>query len=110
MKVVNEGKYDISNHGGGGRRKGKLPKKTKEKAARVRKVGACWNCWLLKVSVSIATSTIFWCGSIYHSFSIVGGRKLVQPRSFEVPSSSNIRIGLLFHQSMAKYDRVRLTA
>jgi hypothetical protein len=36
-----------------GRTKGKhLDKPVAEKAARVRKVGACWNCWVQKASVS----------------------------------------------------------
>ncbi|KAG0645366.1 hypothetical protein D0Z07_8857 [Hyphodiscus hymeniophilus] len=51
-RVVNEGNYDGGVQGSGGRRKGKLPKETKEKAARVRKVKACWTCWKLKVPCS----------------------------------------------------------
>jgi hypothetical protein len=64
-KIVRERKDD-EHHASGGRRKGKLEKKVKEKAARVRKVKACWTCWLLKVPVSATISNTFWCGSIYH--------------------------------------------
>jgi hypothetical protein len=35
-----------------GCRKGKLQPEVKEKARRVRKLGACWTCWVLKVQVS----------------------------------------------------------
>lgn len=35
-----------------GCRRGKLPPETKEKAKKVRQIGACWPCWLLKVPVS----------------------------------------------------------
>jgi hypothetical protein len=35
-----------------GCRKGKLQPEVKEKARRVRKLGACWPCWVLKVPVS----------------------------------------------------------
>jgi hypothetical protein len=59
MKTVNESKYDLGDHGSGGRRTGKLPKEAKEKAARVRKVKACWNCWQLKVPVCATFSDIF---------------------------------------------------
>ena len=51
LKTVSERKCE-EHHGTGGRRKRKLEKEAKEKAARVRKVKACWNCWLLKVPVS----------------------------------------------------------
>lgn len=51
LTTVSERK-DEEHHGTGGRRKGKLEKEVKEKAARVRKVKACWNCWLLKVPCS----------------------------------------------------------
>ena len=35
-----------------GRRRGKLDRETKRKAARMRQIKACWSCWLLKVPVS----------------------------------------------------------
>jgi hypothetical protein len=35
-----------------GRRKGKLDAKAAEKARRIRKVKACWDCWVMKVPVS----------------------------------------------------------
>lgn len=35
-----------------GCRKGELPPATKEKVRRVRKLGACWPCWVLKVPCS----------------------------------------------------------
>jgi hypothetical protein len=37
-----------------GRRKGKLDAKAAEKARRIRKVGACWYCWVMKVPVSFS--------------------------------------------------------
>ena len=36
-----------------GCRTGSLDQKTKEKAHRIRKMGACWNCWVQKVPVSL---------------------------------------------------------
>jgi hypothetical protein len=36
----------------GGYRTGKLDPQTKEKAHRIRKMGACWKCWIGKVPVS----------------------------------------------------------
>jgi hypothetical protein len=36
-----------------GCRTGGLDPKTKEKARRIRKVGACWSCWVQKVPVSV---------------------------------------------------------
>jgi hypothetical protein len=43
-----------------GCRKGELPPETKEKVRRVRKLGACWTCWVLKVPVSHHTTWIIW--------------------------------------------------
>jgi hypothetical protein len=39
-----------------GCRTGELDNKTKEKARRIRKVHACWNCWTLKVPVSFIST------------------------------------------------------
>jgi hypothetical protein len=41
-----------------GCRTGQLDQKTKEKAHRIRKMGACWNCWVQKVPVSLSPSII----------------------------------------------------
>lgn len=35
-----------------GIRKGKLDPETAEKARRIRRMKACWNCWIQKVPVS----------------------------------------------------------
>jgi hypothetical protein len=42
-----------------GRRRGKLDRETKRKAARVRQIKACWSCWLLKVPVSSFLNTTY---------------------------------------------------
>ena len=36
-----------------GRRKGKLDAKAAAKARKIRKLGACWDCWVMKVPVSL---------------------------------------------------------
>jgi hypothetical protein len=70
LKVMSEGKYEDTNHGTGGRRKGKLDKKAADKAAIIRKMKACWPCWILKVPVGAAISTALWRGSIYPELSM----------------------------------------
>lgn len=44
-----------------GCRKGSLHPKVKEKARRIRKLGACWACWVLKVPVSRQSIRDIWC-------------------------------------------------
>lgn len=39
-----------------GIRKGKLDPETAEKARRIRRMKACWNCWIQKVPVSYLES------------------------------------------------------
>lgn len=53
------------NHGNSGgrgqsRRKGALDAETLRKAREVRKLGACWNCWVMKIPVS-SLITLFDC-------------------------------------------------
>jgi hypothetical protein len=36
------------------RRPGRLDPQTKERARRIRRVGACWSCWIQKVPVSLS--------------------------------------------------------
>lgn len=63
-KIVSELHSEEGGHLNGGRRKGKLEKAAADKAARVRKLKACWPCWLSKAPVSAAISKTFWCGPI----------------------------------------------
>lgn len=67
LEIVNENVHEQAHHSCGGRRKGALEEKAKEKAARIRRMKACWNCWLLKVPVSIAYFWNIWCASIVQS-------------------------------------------
>jgi hypothetical protein len=41
-----------------GRRKGALDTATLERVREVRKIGACWNCWAMKVPVSLRISCL----------------------------------------------------
>ena len=59
LMIVNEGGPGPENHGRRGGRRKPLPEEVKKKVARVRKVGACWPCWLLKMPVSAASTKYF---------------------------------------------------
>ena len=98
LKIVSERRDEEGSHSGG-RRTGKLDKEAKEKAARVRKMKACWTCWLLKVPVSAASSKTLWCGSICHKLSLIGLMKLILPRSVRNYRLSSDFLGLMspFH-------------
>lgn len=48
-----------------GCRKGELLPEIKEKVRRVRKLGACWTCWILKVPVSHHPIWIIWSRSCH---------------------------------------------
>jgi predicted Zn-ribbon and HTH transcriptional regulator len=55
-------------------RTGGLDPKTKEKARRIRKVGACWSCWVQKVPVSVIPRTRT--SSYTNNLSVLGRRTL----------------------------------
>jgi hypothetical protein len=68
---------------GQSRRKGALDAETLRKAREVRKLGACWNCWVMKIPVSLLTVdlTVFSDRKIFsvrkERPAIVAARKLV---------------------------------
>jgi hypothetical protein len=53
LQTVSENIQQESNQRTSGCRRGKLLPENRDKAQRVRKLGACWRCWVLKVPVSL---------------------------------------------------------
>lgn len=56
--VGHDENHGISGGRGQSRRKGALDAETLRKAREVRKLGACWNCWVMKIPVSRLTALL----------------------------------------------------